>query len=105
VKPNGKKYIVYINLIMIILPVTLRNTLHTAKLQSVPPVPTVFSSLFESWQLHSRICFILIPCIIDYVEINQLNALNYILLYFSSTMAPTCFGKTMPSSERNIVAP
>jgi hypothetical protein len=35
---------------------------------------------------------ILIPCIIDYVEINlQLNALNYILLFF--TMAPTCFGK------------
>jgi hypothetical protein len=25
---------------------------------------------------------ILIPCIIDYVEINQLNALNYILISF-----------------------
>jgi hypothetical protein len=35
--------------------------------------------------------FILIPCIIDYVEINQLNALNYILLYFYFTMAPTKF--------------
>jgi hypothetical protein len=41
---------------------------------------------------------ILIPCIINYVEINQINALNYILLYFSFTMASTCFGKTMPSS-------
>jgi hypothetical protein len=27
------------------------------------------------------------------VEINQLNAMSYILLYFSFTMAPTCFGK------------
>jgi hypothetical protein len=41
---------------------------------------------------------IFIPCIIDYVEINQSNALNFILPYFSFTMAPTCFGKTMPSS-------
>jgi hypothetical protein len=32
-----------------------------------------------------------------YVEINQLNALNYILLYF--TMASTCFGKTVPSYD------
>jgi hypothetical protein len=31
---------------------------------------------------------ILIPCIMDYVEINQLNALNYILHYFS--FAETC---------------
>jgi hypothetical protein len=28
-----------------------------------------------------------------YVEINQLNALNFILLYFSFTMASICFGK------------
>jgi hypothetical protein len=28
------------------------------------------------------IFFIHIPCIIDYIEINQLNALNYILPYF-----------------------
>jgi hypothetical protein len=32
---------------------------------------------------------ILIPCIIEYVGINQLNALNYILLCFCCTMAPT----------------
>jgi hypothetical protein len=38
-----------------------------------------------------------------YVEINQLNALNYILLYFSFTMALTCFGKTMPSSGSDYV--
>jgi hypothetical protein len=37
------------------------------------------------------------------VEINQLNALNYILLYSSFTMAPTCFGKTMPSSGSDYV--
>jgi hypothetical protein len=36
---------------------------------------------------------ILIPCAIDYVEINILNALNYITLYFSFTVALTCFGK------------
>jgi hypothetical protein len=47
--------------------------------------------------------FILIPCIIDYVEINQLNALNYIFLYFSFAMAPTCFGKTMPYSGSDYV--
>jgi hypothetical protein len=28
-----------------------------------------------------------------YLEINQLNAPNCILLYFSFTMVPTCFGK------------
>jgi hypothetical protein len=28
----------------------------------------------------------------EYVEINQSNSPNYILLYFSFTMAPTCFG-------------
>jgi hypothetical protein len=44
-----------------------------------------------------------IPCIIDYVDINQLNALNYIFLYFSFTMAATCFGKTMPSSGSGYV--
>jgi hypothetical protein len=44
---------------------------------------------------YSRQILILIPCIIDYIEINQLNALNYVLLYFSFAMAPTCFGKTM----------
>jgi hypothetical protein len=38
-----------------------------------------------------------------YVEINQQNSLNYILLYFSFTMAPTCFGKTMPSSGSDYV--
>jgi hypothetical protein len=37
-----------------------------------------------------------------YVEINQLNVLNYIL-YFSFTTAPTCFGKTMPSSGSDCV--
>jgi hypothetical protein len=46
---------------------------------------------------------ILIPCIIDYVKINQLNALNYILLYFF-TMTPTRFGKTMPSSGSGYVS-
>jgi hypothetical protein len=46
---------------------------------------------------------ILIPCIIDYVEINQLNALNYIFIYFSFTMAATCFGKTILSSGSNYV--
>jgi hypothetical protein len=45
----------------------------------------------------------LVRDIYDYVEINHLNALNYILLYFSFTMAPTCFGKTMPSSGRDYV--
>jgi hypothetical protein len=38
-----------------------------------------------------------------YVDINQLDALNYALLYFSFTMAPTCFGKTMPSSGSDYV--
>jgi hypothetical protein len=47
---------------------------------------------------------ILIPCIIEYVEMNELNALNCILLYFSFTMAPTCFGKTMPSSGSDCVS-
>jgi hypothetical protein len=39
----------------------------------------------------------------NYVVINQLNALSYILLYFSFTMDPTCFGKTMPSSGSDYV--
>jgi hypothetical protein len=47
--------------------------------------------------------FILTLRIVDYVEINQLNALNYILLCFSFTMAPTCFGKTMRSSGSDCV--
>jgi hypothetical protein len=47
--------------------------------------------------------FILIPCIIEYIQINQLNALNYILIYFSYTMADTCFGQTMPSSGSDYV--
>jgi hypothetical protein len=47
--------------------------------------------------------FILILCIIDYVEINLPNALNYTLHYFSFTMAPTCFGKPMPSSGSDYV--
>jgi hypothetical protein len=47
--------------------------------------------------------FILMPCIIDYVEINQLNAPNYILLYFPFALVPTCFGKTMPSSGSDYV--
>jgi hypothetical protein len=38
-----------------------------------------------------------------YLETNQLNALNYIFLYFSFTMAPTCFGKTMSSSGSDYV--
>jgi hypothetical protein len=33
------------------------------------------------------------PCIIDYVEINQLNKLNLYASLFSFTMAPTCFGQ------------
>jgi hypothetical protein len=57
------------------------NTVHNWKLQTL--IKNEGKILF----------FILIPCIIDYVEINQLNALNYILLYFSFTMAPTFFGK------------
>jgi hypothetical protein len=32
--------------------------------------------------------FILIPCILEYVENNQQNALNYILLYFSFLQWP-----------------
>jgi hypothetical protein len=35
------------------------------------------------------VIMILIPCIIDYVAINQLNALKLYTLLF-----PTCFGKT-----------
>jgi hypothetical protein len=42
--------------------------------------------------------FILTPCISDYVEINQPNALKLYISLFFLTMAPTCFGKTMPSS-------
>jgi hypothetical protein len=38
-----------------------------------------------------------------YGEISQLNALNYILLYFSFMMAPTCFSKTMPSSGSDYI--
>jgi hypothetical protein len=41
---------------------------------------------------------ILIPCIINYIEINQLNALKLYTSLFSFTMAPTCFSKIMPSS-------
>jgi hypothetical protein len=48
------------------------------------------------------IYIILIPCIINYVEFNQLNSLNYILLYFSFALAATCFGKTMPPSGRSM---
>jgi hypothetical protein len=48
------------------------------------------------------ICFfILIPCIIDYAETNQLNALKLYTSLFTYTMAPTCFDKTMPSSGSN----
>jgi hypothetical protein len=36
------------------------------------------------------------------VEINQLNALKLYTSLFSFTMAPTCFGKTMPSSGATI---
>jgi hypothetical protein len=48
---------------------------------------------------------ILTPCIIDYVEINQINAVNYtrVLLYFSFTMARTCFGKTMSDLSTTIL--
>jgi hypothetical protein len=42
--------------------------------------------------------FIFVPCIIDYVEINQPNALKLYISLFFLTMAPTCFGKVMPSS-------
>jgi hypothetical protein len=44
-------------------------------------------------------CFlILIPCIIDYVEVKQPNALKLYTFLFYLKIAPTCFGKTMPSS-------
>jgi hypothetical protein len=33
---------------------------------------------------------ILIPCIIDYIEINKLNALKLYNSLFSFTIAPTC---------------
>jgi hypothetical protein len=46
--------------------------------------------------------YVLIPCIIDYIEINHLNALNYIVVYFF-TMAPTCFGKTVLSSGSDYI--
>jgi hypothetical protein len=46
---------------------------------------------------------ILIPCILEYVESNQQNALNSYLFIFLFTIAATCFGKTMPSSGRNYV--
>jgi hypothetical protein len=59
------------------------------------PHPSAPSSKTNSYQI---IFLILIPCIIDYVEINQLNALNYMLLYFSFKMVAACFGITMPSS-------
>jgi hypothetical protein len=49
------------------------------------------------------IILILRECIIDHVEINQINSLNYTLIYFSFTMAPTCFGKTVPSSGSDYV--
>jgi hypothetical protein len=51
-----------------------------------------YSVNFDSYTVH-----------IDCVQINQLNALNYIPLYFSFTMAPICFSKTMPSSGSNYV--
>jgi hypothetical protein len=56
-----------------------------------------FSSSSSSEQAGKSVYF--------YVEINQLNALNYtcILLYFSFTMDPTCFGKTMPSSGSDYI--
>jgi hypothetical protein len=49
----------------------------------------------DLWECNNWIMASYIYIDVD-VEINQLNALNYILLYFSYTMAPTCFGKTMP---------
>jgi hypothetical protein len=59
---------------------------------------------------NSHISILIIPLntklgriIFTHVEINHLNALNYILLYFSFTMAPACFDKTMPSSGRDYV--
>jgi hypothetical protein len=42
--------------------------------------------LLQTQSSANKICFkivILIPCTIEYAEINQQNALNYILLYFS----------------------
>jgi hypothetical protein len=53
--------------------------------------------LFKKPQLKKDF-LILIPCIIDYIEINQPNALKLCISLFFLTMAPTCFGKTMPSS-------
>jgi hypothetical protein len=41
---------------------------------------------------------ILLKHILFYAETNQLNALKLYTSLFSFTMAPTCFGKTMPSS-------
>jgi hypothetical protein len=51
--------------------------------------------LMKDWY---KVFFVLILCTIDHIVINQPNALNYILRYFSFTMAPTCFSKTLPSS-------
>jgi hypothetical protein len=48
--------------------------------------------MFGTFKQLCGIILTLIPCIVEYVENNEQNALNSILLYFF-TMAPTCFGK------------
>jgi hypothetical protein len=45
--------------------------------------------------------FILIPCIIEYAEIDQ--EMHWVAYFFIYTMARTCFGKAMPSSGRDWV--
>jgi hypothetical protein len=47
----------------------------------------------------SATILIITPCILEYVENNQQNALNSILFM----VVRTCFGKTMPSSRSNYV--
>jgi hypothetical protein len=44
----------------------------------------------------SETFLILIPCIIEYVEIDQ--QMHWAVYFFIYTMAPTCLGKTVPSS-------
>jgi hypothetical protein len=60
------------------LPVTNSVIVIIAALTFQLPCELDALHLFEQ----NKEIFILIPCIIDYVEINQLNALNYILLHF-----------------------
>jgi hypothetical protein len=76
--------------------------------QLIPRSGVIIEKFNSSWASQEiPHFFILIPCIMDYVEINQPNELKLYSSLFFLTMAPTCFGRTMPSSgsDYGIVLP